>query len=183
MWPRVSPLPPRLPGTRKTGIPQRCPSPARSWPHFPARLGPLQLPHCTPDLRSGGAGAQGLGGRRSRVGGLGLHPEALLSEEPGLGRRRRKSHQSAARPGPSHTQRRALGSGFELPGELSAVVIRNQWPGAKGFKCFGVILSLEERSLCVFFFKGPHPAYGGSQARGQIAAVAASLHHRHSSGN
>ena len=31
-----------------------------------------------------------------------------------------------------------------------------------------------------FFFLGPHPeAYGGSQAKGQIGATAAGLHHSH----
>ena len=34
--------------------------------------------------------------------------------------------------------------------------------------------------LFIFCFLGPHAAYGGSQARGQIGSVAASLHHSHS---
>ena len=33
--------------------------------------------------------------------------------------------------------------------------------------------------LLFFFFKGHTEAYGGSQARGQIGVVAASLHHSH----
>ena len=32
----------------------------------------------------------------------------------------------------------------------------------------------------VFVFLGPHPQHGSSQARGQIRAAAASLHHSHS---
>ena len=87
-----------------------------------------------------------MGGRRSKERveglGLGLWPEALLLESGhGWRRRRRKSHQSAARPG--HTSRLShtlcsaeirqsrlpgvpFGSVFELPGELTAVIIRNQ---------------------------------------------------------
>lgn len=34
--------------------------------------------------------------------------------------------------------------------------------------------------IIIVFFKAAPVAYGGSQARGQIAAVAASLHHSHS---
>ena len=35
--------------------------------------------------------------------------------------------------------------------------------------------------VCLFVcFLGPHPAYGSSQARGRIGAVATNLHHRHS---
>ena len=34
--------------------------------------------------------------------------------------------------------------------------------------------------FCLFFFRAPLLAYGGSQARGGIGAVAASLHHSHS---
>ena len=42
---------------------------------------------------------------------------------------------------------------------------------------FAVVLSV----LCFFaFFRAALEAYGGSQARGQIRAVAASLHHSHS---
>ena len=34
--------------------------------------------------------------------------------------------------------------------------------------------------VCVCLFRAALMAYGGSQARGQIGAVAAGLHHRHS---
>ena len=36
--------------------------------------------------------------------------------------------------------------------------------------------------FCLFVFLGPHPQYGGSQARGRIGAVAAGLSHNHSIG-
>ena len=56
---------------------------------------------------------------------------------------------------------------YDIPGNFS---VHSNWP--KLFFFF---------SFLSFVFLGPHPvAYGGSQARGQIGALAASLHHSHS---